>query len=380
MRARVPIRIKYAFGENVVAIVERLDHDLDRENVSADNICRRILTKELSADEVDHMKRLYARIGKVEHRTHILTPPILTERDKHDLMRRYYLAEDLKSFEDALDGWRRVVQKAHEAGGIGEGLVESSLISLEVVRKVAKHYSHHWEKERKDELALIAEGLQRAVNSLPNPLERVESVLRGDIGFKKVDYYVVDNKFPNCSARRWGGKRWIVGWSDPPEMATPEVVVHVVSDEASHWILEDPFTEEQRCELARLLRENIDKREGELLAECSDPQQRLLEGIAGASIVLMEGYGHAFIGFHWTQDKAPGELPPPRQMGRNGTLYSESYHFTRWFHSHWREFLENPSMNAEDWAWQCVGENVAKFIEIARKFLKRGTIYEYNVD
>ena len=371
------IRIKYAFGENVVAIVERLDHNLNQAKISVDKICRRILVNELSADEVDHMKNFYARMGRIEHETHILTPPIHTERDKQNLMCRYYLAEDLKSFDDGLDEWRKAVQKAHEAGGIDEDLVESSLKSLEVVRKVAKLYSGHWETKRKAELAFIAEELQRGVDDLPNPTEKVENVLRGRIGLEEVDYYIVDNKFPNCSARRWGGQRWIVGWSDPPEMATPEVVAQVISDEASHWILEDPFTEEKRCELAKQLRENLDKREEKLIAEYSDPDRRLLDGVDGASMVLKEGYGHTFIGFPWTQDEIPEELTPPRQRGRKGTLYAESYHFTRWFHDHWNEFLENTSMNAKDWAWQCVDENITKFIEIARKFLERGTIYEY---
>jgi len=367
------IRIKYSFGENVVAIVERLDHNLNQENISADKICRKILANELSANEVNHMKRFYARMGRIEHETRVLTPPILTERDKQNLMCRYYLAEDLKSFEDGLDEWRQAVQKAHEAGGIDEDLVESSLKSLEVVRKVAKLYSGHWETKRKAEVARIAEDLQRVINELPNPIEKVEKVLRGHIGLEGVNYYIVDNKFPNCSARPWGGQRWIVGWSDPPEMATPEVIVQVISDEASHWILEDPFTEEKRYELAKRLRENLDKREEKLIAEY--PDRRLLDGVDGASMVLMEGYGHLFIGFPWTQDKIPKELTPQRQRGMKGTLYAESYHFTRWFHDHWKDFLENPSMNAEDWARQCVDENITTFIEIARKFLKRGTIY-----
>ena len=199
------------------------------------------------------------------------------------------------------------------------------------------------------------------------------------MGFKEVDYYIVDNKFPSCSARRWGGQRWIVGWSDPPEMAVPEVVVQVVSDEVSHWILEEPFTDERRSELAERLRGDLEKRGSKFQAICSDPQ-RLLQGVNGAGMVLMEGYGHAFMGFPWMRDEVPVELPTPREMGRGDTLYAESFHFTRWFHDHWKEFLDDQTINAEDWAWQCVNENIDKFIEIAVKFLERGTIYEYQID
>lgn len=377
---RGSIRIKHTFGENVVAIVERSVHDLEKENFSVDMVCRRILTKELSDDEVVHMSKLYARMGRIEQKIRNLSPPILTERDRQGLMFGYYLAENLSSFEDVLDGWRRVVQKAHEAECVEDDLLESSLKSIEVVRKVARLYVNHWESRRESELTLLAEGLQRAIDALHDPIDRVESVLRGNIGLREVEYYIVDNKYPNCSARRWGGKRWIVGWSDPLEVATPEVVIQVISDEASHWILENPFTEEKRCELAELLRESLDESGSHLLADWPDPDRVLLEGVDGASTALSEGYGHAFIGFPWTGDETPIELPKPRRRGEEGTLYAESYRFTKWFHEHWREFLENPSVDARDWAWQCVEVNISKFIEIARKFLERGTIYEYEVN
>lgn len=62
-------------------------------------------------------------------------------------------------------------------------------------------------------------------------------------------------------------------WSDPPEMAAPEVVVQVASDEVPHWILEEPFTDERRSELAERLRENLKVLGSKLQAVHSDPQR-----------------------------------------------------------------------------------------------------------
>lgn len=372
------VEIKYSFGENVIAIVERLDLDLNREGISADDICRRILTEELSAKEIDHIKKFYHRTTKIFNEVRRLPHPLLTESNFQNMMRRYYLADDLRSFDETLEEWSQVVENAYETRNIDEVLKESSLKSIEVVRKVARLYSHHWET-RKSELATIADDLQRAINYLKNPLEKVESTLRGRIGYKWIDYYIVDNKYPSCSARQWGGERWIVGWSDPLDMAKPEVVIQVISDEASHWILEHPFTDAQRRELAIRLGEYIDEQECKHVAEPLG-QQVLLEGVDGACMVLSEGYGHTFMGFPWAQDMIPEDLPQPRRMGRRGTLYAESYHFTRWFHDNWKKFLKSPRTSAEDWAWQCVNENVSKFMEVAVKFMERGTIYEHYVN
>lgn len=134
-------------------------------------------------------------------------------------------------------------------------------------------------------------------------------------------------------------------WSDPPEMAAPEVVVQVASDEVSHWILEEPFTDERRSELTERLRENLKVLGSKLQAIHSDPQ-RLLQGVDGTSMMLTEGYGQAFMGLPWTLDEVSVELPTPREMGRESILHAESFHFTRWFHDHWKELLEDPFMNA----------------------------------
>ena len=165
-----------------------------------------------------------------------------------------------------------------------------------------------------------------------------------------------------------------MGWADPPEFVSPKCTIEIVRGEALHAIPDGTFTEKRMHDLARLLAASLDKQQRKLLARYADPHQKLLGCVYGASKMLKEGYGHAFIGFPWMKDEIPKELPPPRQMGKAGTPYFESYHFTKWFHDHWKDFLENPSMNAKDWAWQCVKENMSKFLEIAHKFLEEPVI------
>lgn len=278
-------------------------------------------------------------------------------------------APDLKSFEVYLDEVNQLIERAHKAKTMRGDLMKSTFESNEALRRVARLYNAHWETKRRTELAKIARHLQRNVEGLPNPIEKVEKTLRGSTGIKDITYYIVDNLYPTCRRRHFCCQKWFVGWADPPEFASHKYLIEIVCNEALHEI-PDPFTEKQVDDLARLLKVSLDKQQRKILTTYAYPDQRLRECVYATANTLKEGYGHAFIGFPWMEDKIPKELPRPRRMGKEGTPYFESYHFTKWFHDHWKEFLENPSMSAKDWALQCFNENMAKFIEIAQKFLE----------
>ena len=332
--------------------------------------CKRILSQELSNDEVEYLKKRNDLIWKVvyEYLVRDKKLPIFPPPEWEQIQIQCYLARDLESFEVYLDEVIQLIQRAEKAKAISEDLMKSTLESNEVLRSVARLYNVYWETKRKAELAEIAGNLQRNVDGIPSPIEKVEKTLRGSTGIKDITYYIVDNLYPTCRRRHFSCQKWFVGWADPPEFASPNHLIEIVCNEALHQI-PNPFTKKRVDDLAGLLRDSLDKQQRKVLTMYEYPDQRLRECVYATADTLKEGYGHAFIGFSWMEDKIPEELPIPRQMGKEGTPYFESYHFTKWFHDHWKEFLGNPSMTANDWAWQCIKENETKFLQIAKLFL-----------
>jgi len=361
------IKIKYAFGENVDAIVWRANWP----HGHMDGVCEKILSEFLSVEETDDLKNYGSRLYKIIYESKIRDKKLsLLSKSEERAPISYYLAPNLEGFENVLDLTNNLAQEAYMANAIKEDLMKSTFRSVKVLRKVARFYSRYWEKERRAEIDTIAESLQQAVDDLPDPIEKVEKTLRGSTGVKDINYYIVDNLYPTCRMRHFDCQRWFVGWADPLEFARPKYVTEIVCGEALHLIPQYLFTEKRRHNLTKLLKVSLGKQQRQILARYANPHQKLLECIEGASEMLMEGYGHAFIGFPWIEDEVPNKLSEPRQMGKEGTPYFESYHFTKWFHDHWKEFLQNPSMGAKDWALQCFNENMAKFVEIAQKFLE----------
>ncbi len=362
------VQVKFAFGENVLAIMERAGTDLSREDLSVTEACRRVLSG-LTGDELGALKNYYPYTETVAAALRKSSPPLLAEEHKQSLMRETYLCDGLKGFLDSLDGWSHLALMADEKGLVQGDLPKSTAESIDALRRAARLYEEFWADERKNELNEIALRLQDEVRGFPNVLERVENTLRGETGLTHVEYYIVDNKYPNCSARKWGGEAWVVGWSHPDEVVNASTALGIVADEVAHWVMSEPFTEEKRETLVQRLSEDLYKRRSLRFTDVE-----LLEAVRGIEQVLMEGFGHVFIGFPWLEDEAHQNTCEPRRRGKPGTLYYESYHFTKWFHERWEEFRDS-GMAARDWGWQCLEENRELVADIAQVYLERGTIY-----
>jgi hypothetical protein len=334
-----------------------------------DDACRKTLGA-LTKSELEALKTFYANIETIVRKLQENKPSLLDEETRQTLMHRTYLSQDLAGFTAALGGWAGQTMKAAEKGLIDSDLRRGTLKSIGALRKVAELYSPYWEGGREGQLHEIASRLQREINEHPDPLRRVEQVLRGEIGLHHIGYYIVDNKYPDCSARTWAGESWFVGWSDPVEAVNAETALGVIADEAAHWVLREPFTEEKRSVLVNMLRESLqDENHSRHITE-----EEANVAVNGIGLVLMEGFGHLFIGFPWLGDEVPRVLPEPKRRGDEGTLYYESYRFTEWFHERWREFLDS-DMTARDWGWLCLMDNRQLVMEMARDYLEKRTIY-----
>ncbi len=353
------VKIGYAFGENIAAIVDKAQSIVRGRRVYMDEACGQVLGS-LSPAETGSLSSFFRLYSLLERDAKHSDDTFQGDQDR--LMKLFYLAEEVEDFIAAVKNLRQLITDSvsHNKRATRELLVSFDALEVSAVR-----YSDFWVR-RRPELRDLAGVLQAQLDGIPNPFSRIEETLRGNIGLDEVGYILADNKYPNCSGRRWGGKTWMVGWGSPPEAATLENVLQIVSDEAAHWVLLDPFAADQR----RQLTENLRKRS----SSTGESEERLRDGVDGACMVLMEGFGHLFIGFDWTKEP-PETLPEPRRMGEEGTLYSMSHRFTRWFHRHWGAFLAQPDTTAKDWAWICVQDNLPFFLDVAAEYMKRGTIY-----